>query len=377
MGTNAAIRLLHHIVPAALLAFNAGVGAQDGEGRVNWEPPGANAPPAGAYSPDRVTPQFGPEFNPDGTPTSAGGSDQPYDAWTDSNHPLKNPRPPPKEWVERDVPVDRDGDGRADVDENGDPVMRPATVFPQDGSPPVQRAKGDIDWGERYYDSQFDQLLSATNNCNQPRPVTITVNGLPYLSMPPDVTVGAGETKVFRGSVQLPPEPPPPPRLGLPGEPGWGWMDFPPIPAGQPFPPPKLHQPNFVQIDGTVELWHPWAPASAGEGGDCLPRLVTYTVTGHIHFRPPPPADSGPSRLATPDVCEVYWNIGVAPEQLGTRDCTTEIRALAHTFVDRHLAPYIQNAPEEWLWLSLMNIDQMSIGHLLDMKRRAEGVLAW
>ncbi|MBA4743315.1 MAG: hypothetical protein H2060_11490 [Azoarcus sp.] len=377
MDTNAVIRLFHRIVPAVLLALHGGVWAQNEGAGSNAASTGANTPSAGAYSPDRVAPRFGTEFNPDGSPRSAGISDKPYDSWEDPNHPLKSPKPPPKKWVERDVPVDRDGDGQPDVDENGNPITKPGTVFPQDGSPPVQRAKGDIDWGERYYDSHFDQLLSATNKCNEERPITITVNGLPYLTLPDNVAVGAGETKVIRGAVKLPPEPPPPPRLGLPGEPGWGWVDFPPIPAGQPFPPPKLHQPNFVQIDGTVELWHPWAPASAGDEGDCLPRLVTYTVTGHIHFRPPPPADAGPSRLATPDVCEVYWNTGVAPKQLGTRDCTPEMRTLAHAFVDRQLAPYIENAPEEWLWLASMDIDRMSIGHLLDMKRRAEGILAW
>jgi hypothetical protein len=53
------------------------------------------------------------------------------------------------------------------------------------------------------------------------------------------------------------------------------------------------------------------------------------------------------------------------------------MRELAHAFVDRILAPYIRNAPEEWLWLSSIAIDEAGIGQLLDMKHRAEGVLAW
>lgn len=340
--------------------------------------PAADTSARSAYSPDRIAPDFGSGFNADGTPAAAGASNKPYDAWTDPNHPLKANSPPPREWVERDVPVDQDGDGKQDVDENGKPVTRPGTVFPEDGSPPVRRAAGDIDWGERYYDSEFDQILSATNRCNEPRPVHITVNGLPYLTLPSSVLVGAGETKEFRGKVKLPPEPPPPLRLGLPGEPGWGWVDFPAPPAGQPFPVPKIHQPNFVQIDGSVELWHPWAPAAAGDAGDCFPKLVTYTVTGHIHFRPPPPSgDAGPSRIATPSPCQVYWNIGLPPAQLGDRDCTQEMRSLARRFIDGPLGPYIGNAPEEWYWLSAMSVDEMSIDQLLHMKRRAERVLGW
>lgn len=368
---------IHRLLSALTLCFGFSAYAQVGVERHNWSPPQGSAPPPGAYSPDRVTPDFGPDFNPDGTPRTAGESQRPYDSWADPNHPLKSPAPPPPEWVERDEWVDADHDGRPDLDADGKPVIRKAPVFPQDGSPPVQRAQGDIDWGERYYDGRFEQILTATNKCAAPRPITITVRDLPYLQLPTSITVEAGERREIRGQVTLPPEPPPPLRLGLPGEPGWGWVDF-PIPIGQPLPMPKLHQPNFVQIEGSVELWHPWAPASAGEGGDCLPRLVTYRVTGHIHFRPPPPSgDSGPSRIATHDPCEVYWNIGVPPAQLGERDCTQPIRRLARRYIDRVLAPYIQNAPEEWYWLAGLDPAQMNIGQLLAMKRRADGVLGW
>lgn len=332
-----------------------------------------------AYSPDKVAPEYGDGFNADGSPKGGENANKPYDSYNDPHHPLKNPKGPPKEWVTKDVPVDKDGDGKQDKDENGKPVTKNVPVFPADGSPPVQRSSADIDWGEKYFDGQFDQPLAITNKCNAPRPVTITIKDLSYLTLPSSVMVGAGERKVIMGKVKLPPEPPPPTRLGLPGEPGWGWVDFSSLLSGQPFPPPKVHQPNFGQVNGRVEVWHPWAPASAGSQGDCFPKLSTYTITGHVHFRPPAPPkeDEGPSQLAKTDVCELYWKLGVPPEQLKDKDCTREIRALADSFLKRVVPPYVQNAPDDWLWLSAVDVQSMSIDELLNMKARADSVMGW
>jgi hypothetical protein len=350
-------------------------------GPKNWSSDAANANwSSDAYSPTSVRPNYGDSFNQDGTPKSEGESDAPYDSYLDPSHPLKNPNKPPRTWIDQ-VTVDADGDGKPDVDSDGKQITKPAergAVFPEDGSPPVQQEKGDIDWGEQYYDGKFQQPLQITNLCASPRPVSITVSNLPYLTLPNSLTLQAGETRVIRANVVLPPEPDPPLILGLPGEPGWGWVEFPtPAPA---FPPTQLHQPNFAQIKGTVEFWHPWAPAAAGNGGDCLPKLTTYTVVGHIHFRPPVPedADPGPSQLAKTDVCTLYWNLGVRPEQLGETDCTLKMRKLAQTFVQKILNPYVLNSPDDWLWLpSSEEIESMNVQEMLAMKRRAEQVMGW
>lgn len=303
-------------------------------------------PPAGwsreAYAPDRATPAFGADLDPAGI-----GPDGRYDPYFDPRHPLKDPAHDPGEaW-------DRTPQGGA-----------------RDGSPGVQAARADWEWGERYFDDRFDVTLIVTNRCNSPQPVRIFVHDLPYLSLPAAITVPPGETRVT-GRVVLPPEPPPPLRLGLPGEPGWGHVQFPPfIPVG--FPPPKLHQPNFTPIAGSVVTWHPWAPA---DGGVCLPERQTYVVSGHIHFRPPPPSagSGGPEKIAAPSLCQVYWNIGVPPAQYAGEDCTAEMRTLAKAYRERVLDTYALNAPEDWGWLpSLTDLDGFDVPRLLDMKAQAD-----
>jgi len=330
-----------------------------------------------AYSPSNIRPNYGDDFNQDGTPKSAGESNVPYDSYSDPSHPLKNPNKPPSTWINR-VTVDEDGDGNPDLNENGKPKTLPAPrgqVFPEDGSPPVSQEIGDIDWGTKYYDGRFQQPLNVTNKCASEQPVQITVSDLPYLTLPKNITVGAGETKQIIGNVVLPSEPPPPLRLGLPGEPGWGWVDFPqPAPS---FPPIQLHQPNFVQIKGKVELWHPWAPAAAG---DCLPKLTTYNIVGHIHFRPPAPdsgGDQGPSRIAESNPCTLWWNLAAKPGNL-VEDCTIKLRELARHFTQKVLGPYVYNEPDDWLWLpSDEELNQMNEEQLISMKQRAERVLGW
>lgn len=316
-------------------------------GRANWSPA---RPPAGyspdAYSPDKVKPDFAPDADP------ARGIDA-YNPYTDPLHPTKNP----------------------DIDPGAGWDFDPAKP-PADQSPGVRTSRTDWDWGERYFDAEFDATLLITNNCKSPQPVTVFVYDLPYLSLPNRLVVPPGQTPVV-GKVKLPPEPPPPLRLGLPGEPGWGHVDFGKILGPNPvlpFPPPKLHQPNFVPIAGRVVTWHPWAPAS---GDDCHAKRQTYEVSGHIHFRPPPPpGGGGPEKILAPGPCAVYWNIGVPPTQLGDLDCTAEMRMLATHFRERVLVPYVLNAPDEWLWLPAVTALQgMAIPELLDMKARASALM--
>ena len=298
---------------------------------------------ADAYSPTSPTPTVG-----DGQALEGVGPSGRYDSYFDPHHPLKNPNEDPgPAW---------------DQSPNG----------PRDGSPGVQSSTADWDWGERYFDDQFKATLVITNKCSTPQPVRIFVNDLSYLTLPEMLTVPPGQTKVD-GQVKLPPEPPPPILLGLPGEPSWGHVNFPSF-IWPTFPPLKLHQPNFVPIVGTVVTWHPWDPTDPNA---CTPKRQTYTVGGHIHFRPPPPEGSGgPEEIASPSVCQVYWNIGVPPGQYKGEDCTGEMRTFATTLRERVLPPYVLNAPEEWLWLpSVADIQGMSVPQLLDLKRHASALM--
>jgi len=327
-----------------VLASVSGLGVQAASPNADWS---AKPPPPGwsrdAYAPDRHAPAFGPELD-----ASQFGNQGAYDSYLDPHHPLKDPaNDPGPAWDQKP------GGGASD------------------GSPAVQNTQADWDWGERYFDAAFDAALIITNNCSSPQPVRIYVNDLPYLTLPEAVTVPPGQTRVT-GKVKLPPEPPPPLRLGLPGEPGWGHVEFPPfIPFG--FPPPKLHQPHFVPIVGSVVTWHPWAPS---DPDGCLPKRQTYTVAGHIHFRPPPPpGGGGPEKIAGASVCQVYWNIGVPPAQYQGEDCTAEMRDLALAYRTRVLQSYVLNAPEEWGWLpSTEDLQTFDVPRLLEMKAHADSL---
>lgn len=306
---------------------------------VGW----SGKPPPKGVTADTYSPGTPPNF-PDGFKSPAGTGDD-YDPRLDPTHPLKNPlQDPGEKW---------EGSHGSNLN----------TTF-------VGTGKGDIDWGEQYYEGQFVQLIKVNNECRVAQPVGIFVYDLPYLTMPPVHMAPPGESTV-QGQVKLPPEPPPPLRTGLPGEPGWGHVDFGTIiiPPGM-FPPPVLHQPNFAKVDGKVVLWHPWT-------GDCNGVRITYTVTGHIHFRPPPPdGKGGPEKIASPDVCTVWWNTGEEPAQRKDEDCTEKFRELATRFIQAILAPYISNAPEKWDWLpTVAELGVMSASEMLTMKAVAEGVL--
>ena len=323
---------LSGVLTAALLALAVSGLPAPAAAKVKFEGWSGKPPPEGRSSEN---------YSPGGIPP--GGGDD-YNPTTDPNHPLKNPTEDPgEEWE------GAHGGGGL-------------------GSTQLPAAKGDIDWGEQYYEGKFNQPIQVDNQCEKPQAVSIFVNGPPYLTLPPMVFVPPGKT-VIQGQVELPPEPAPPIRTGAPGEPGWGHVDFGPIiiPAGM-FPPPDLHQPNFAQVTGEVVLWHSWT-------GICKPKRVTYSVTGHIHFRPPPPP-RGPEKIAGADVCTLWWNIGEEPAQHKDEDCEDKIRELAGHFIQKILAHYISNDPEKWNWLpTVAEIGVMSIPEMLMMKTVAEGVL--
>lgn len=319
---------------AAALALLASV-AEAQVKAANW----GDRAPAGATSPSN--------YDPARPYAEYGGN---YDPVTDPNHPLKNPEVDP-----------------------GSAWNRPPNGNLPDSSPGVFTNATDWNWGEQYFDGQFDVVLVIRNHCSSPQPVRLFINDLPYLSLPESLTVAPGETRVL-GKVKLPPEPPPPLRLGLPGEPGWGHVDF-KYPTVVTYPPPKIHQPNFVPIKGTVVAWHPWSP---GAGSECVAARDTYNASGHIHWRPPrPPGESGPEKIASPSACQVYWNIGLPPPQLAPgQDCTEAMRGYARVFVERVLPPYLFNDPPAWAWLpSTTEIGMLAIDELLRMKQRASAMM--
>ncbi len=331
-------RRIAAVITACVVSILAGVhappaAASDVRNR-DWS---GDRPPRGwdesAYSPDNgFSPDFGDDYR--------GPRGEEYDPREDPHHPLKNPtKDPGEEW---------EGSSGAGLNQ----------VF-------VGSGKADWPWGERYYDSVFAAPLVIHNKCDSPQDVGIFVYDNPYLTMPNVVTVPPGDTTVT-GTVQLAPEPPGPHHSGD------GWIDFGNIiiPPGM-MPPPTFHQPNFEEIEGEVVVWHAWSPST-----DCNAVRKTYTISGHMHFRPPPPPGGGPERLATTDLCTFYWLIGEPPAQLGDKDCTEEMRALASRFVDAILGPYVRNSPDDWAWLpSLGEIASMSIPEMLAMKAHAEAVM--
>lgn len=288
-----------------------------------------------------VTPWGGPERPED-------REQRPRDPFDDPFHPLKDPG--------RDPGPDQGAAG---------------------GAPAPHQLSADWDWGERYFGQQFPVTLTVTNRCNSTQVTSIFIDGLPYLEFPDRVDVPPSDAGItVKGRVTLP-GPPKPPPVPMPGDPGFGWVDppdLPPQPLGT--PPPVFHQPNFVSIEGTVVLWHPWGPD--GENAQCDPERTEYAVTGHIHWGPPEPAedeDAGPTTLARTDPCTVWWNTGEEPAQ-AKGDCTGPMRLLAEHFLGRVIPPYWQNAPAEWDWLvAFGGVGDKSIDELLAMKARAGAIM--
>ena len=280
---------------------------------------------------------IGPQYNPKTDPNST-QYDPDYNPASDPNHPLK--------------------------DKSKDPGAPWENHRLSDGTPPVNVSKGGWDWGELFFENSYQSKLTVTNGCKGTQTVSIFINNLPYLSMPNSLTIPGNSQIDVELTIDTPPQPPPPLLTGAPGQPtSWGWVQPPPP---QPFGAPRFHQPNFVDVQGEVIIWHPW-------NGNCFPKRETYNATGHIHFKPPGPPPSGPEKLATPSVCQVYWNIGVPPAQLDDKDCTEEFRKLATQYREKILGPYVDREPEKWNWLpDASDIRNMSESELLAMKARAD-----
>ena len=144
---------------------------------VGWS---GKSPPKG-FSADTYSPDAPPDF-PDKFKSPAGTGDD-YDPRLDPNHPLKNPTQDPGEKWE------------------GSHGSNLNTTF-------VGSGKGDIDWGEQYYEGQFIQPIKVRNDCGVAQAVGVFVYDLPFLTLPSVILAPPGES-VIDGQVKLPPEPPP------------------------------------------------------------------------------------------------------------------------------------------------------------------------
>lgn len=229
----------------------------------------------------------------------------------------------------------------------------------------------DWDWQELFYEGTYPTALHVTNRCDTPEPVYIT-HDLPYLEIQPDAVIPPGGTDV-PAVIRTPMTPSPPIRTGAPDEPGYGWVEPPhydPATGTSTRLPgePEFHQPNFLQVDGRVSIWHPWRDP-------CMPNRQEWTVTGHVHFRPPPPegGDEGPREIASPDPCVVYWNLGSPPSGFDGRDCTDVFRGLAIDYVRRIVEALVAEDPEAWAWLPGGDaIRSMTADEVLALKNRAD-----
>jgi len=276
-----------------------------------------------------------------------------YDVLADPNHPLKNgDRDPGEKWE------------------------GPSRRYQEPGL--SAKNKADWDWGELYYDGSYATELVIKNACKSEQTVSIFPR-VAYLDIPYTVTV-PGESEVsLQATVVTPPAPPPPLLTGQPDEPVWGWVKPPPIPPFQPLAVDRyeFHQPNFLTVEGSVVAWHPWTR-------DCNPKRSTWTVAGHIHFRPPPPSadegGGGPEEIASEDPCAVYWRLGERPAQLkndAAESCTAVMRGLAIDYRERILAPHVERSPDAWRWLpGLEEIQSMTVLELLALKARGDELLA-
>ncbi len=339
--------------------------------------------PAVGQEPEAYDPNYDPRTDPNSPEYDPG-----YWAAEDPNHPLRQEEDPGEAW---------DAVGGSDAR--------------ADGSPSVRRATGDWDWGELFYDMTIPARLVVRNQCEGPEVVTITVNNLPYLTMPKRVTVpGMSEIEV-EGTIQTPEAPGPIILTGAETLPEEG---------------------IFIDVGkrgGSVVLWHPWNP------GVCEPKREIYTVAGHIHFPPESGGGGGggPEEIASPDACTVQWNTGApAPDLEGRRhgelgrsgtpdpepsespvsisradpsaspakpsgggdephrqmlrgpdaggeedeECGEETRVMALHHLERIVQGPAADDPDAWEWLPTREeIREMSVAELLEFKARADAQL--
>lgn len=269
-----------------------------------------------------------------------GSVDYDYDAASDEDHPLRGPRRPDAAWDD---------------------------MLPQ--------AEGDWKWGDVYFDGTYTARLQVSNDCTTGQTVYLSWDN-PYLTLPESDRIPPGGKTVV-GTIKTPPAPAPPifpgggPAPSWPGGWGWGHVTLPPGVV----PPPGWHQPNFLNVEGEVEAWHPWDP-----GASCAPNVTTWKISGHVHFRPPGGGDDGGGGPAVADACQVYWLTGELPPGLEERDldeaCLDRIRELAVEWRERIVAPYAERSPSEWAWLpSAGEMRQMSVADLMGVRERGDSIM--
>lgn len=203
-------------------------------------------------------------------------------------------------------------------------------------------------WGELFYDSVFKTMLTVTNDCDEPRPISIHTGLAPYVVSPANgstYTIPPGSTDI-EITVQTPP-----------------------APTSFTLPPPSSSHGIYLDLSGyRIRVHH--------EGYDACPRSCQemesfYWISGHIHFDPNAPPPPGPLAVSP---CRIWWDTGEKPDDL-KRDCTQEIRALASAFRQLLLGSLVEDSAA-WDWFpSLDAILSMAAEDLVAMKMRADAQL--
>jgi hypothetical protein len=214
----------------------------------------------------------------------------------------------------------------------------------------------DWDWGELFYNSTYQTVLTVTNDCDVPRTVHVFyafgAPASPYVTAPLTSPTDRKSYVVPPGSTDIPItiQTPPAPTFTL--------------------PPPSSAHGVFVDIAdparAVLAVEHRGLP---GCPRSCPDEFRYYSISGHIHFNPNPPADP----LAV-SPCRIWWDTGRKPAGL-TRDCTQEIRALASAY-RQLLISGVAGSPA-WAWFpSLDAILSMSAEDLVALKLKADAQLA-
>lgn len=216
----------------------------------------------------------------------------------------------------------------------------------------------DWPWGELVYDRVYETSIEVVNECRTAENVSIEVEDLPLVSLPPHVTVPAFSSIDLPVRIETPPGPDPATLVPPPG-----------------IVPADYWDSIFLDIDGTVVLDHPWK--YYGDDESCGAVIEVYDVTAHVHLDPDPPSGGGgggpPWRM---DACQVWWNTGEPPPDV-EGDCTERFRALALHWLDHVVGPLAETDPEAWAWLpSATEILGMSAEELIAMKKRADAQMA-
>lgn len=265
-------------------------------------------------------PAYDPDYEPRSDTTSP-QHDPDYNAEKDPLHPLKSDKDPGAQW----------NNNRR-----------------QDRTPPILLANADWPWGELHFGQTYKAKVILKNECKSRETVTLTVNNLPYLSVPTQVHIPGRSMIEVEATITTPPTPNVPLLTGHETIPEIG---------------------IFIDIPGDSEslvIWHPW-------NHPCKPKRETYKVSGHIHF-PPEAAGGKPGaqKIARASACQVYWNTGQKPGR-SNDDCTEDLRMLALHYRERVLQTYAEHDREAWSWLPPSTaIRTMSEQELMAMKARSD-----